>query len=84
MPLDLEAQAKNSRFYRQLDPSKGNSVARPDALPNTDLTNAFDLDRTIGLQGEAFSVGLPFLLAPVVGTLLLWLRPKRLRRRSNT
>jgi hypothetical protein len=41
LPPDLEEQARGSRFYRQYDPSRPRSVARPAELPATDLTNAF-------------------------------------------
>jgi hypothetical protein len=43
LPGDLRAdmQSLNSRFLFQYDPSKPNSVARPNELPNTDMTNAF-------------------------------------------
>lgn len=41
IPPDLKAEAKNSPFYKQYDPSQPNWVARPDQLPNTNLTFAF-------------------------------------------
>ena len=41
LPGDLAEQAKASRFFNQYDGSKPKALARPDALPGTDLTNAF-------------------------------------------
>jgi hypothetical protein len=41
LPPDLRADMQGSRFLFQYDPSRPNSVARPNELPNTDLTNAF-------------------------------------------
>ena len=45
LPPDLDAQARGSRFYRQYDRSKPAWVARPTALKDTDLTNAFEPGR---------------------------------------
>ncbi|HLZ10252.1 MAG TPA: hypothetical protein VKT80_16810, partial [Chloroflexota bacterium] len=42
IPADLDAAAQGSRFYRQYDTSKPYWEARPDALPKTDLTFAFE------------------------------------------
>jgi len=42
LPPDLEAEAQSSRFYRQYDPSQPGWVARPDQLPNTNLSFAFE------------------------------------------
>jgi hypothetical protein len=41
LPADLNQEAQGSKYYKQYDPSKPNSIARPAALPNSDLTNAF-------------------------------------------
>ena len=41
LPPDLEAQARNSKYYRQYAPGQPLSIARPAELPNSDLTNAF-------------------------------------------
>ncbi|MBV9595875.1 MAG: cellulase family glycosylhydrolase [Chloroflexi bacterium] len=41
LPLDLDVEARNSIYYKQYDPSKPLSIARPDQLTNSDLTNAF-------------------------------------------
>ena len=42
LPPDLNTEAQDSPFYKQYDPSKPHWVARPDQLPNTDLTFAFE------------------------------------------
>ena len=42
VPADLAAQARESRFFKQYDPAKPNSVARPTDLPHTDLSQAFN------------------------------------------
>jgi hypothetical protein len=44
LPGDLEAQAAGSRFYRQYDPAKSRSLARPAELEGTDLSRAFVQD----------------------------------------
>lgn len=41
LPSDVADAARNSRFFQQYDPSRPRSVARPDQLPDTDMTNAF-------------------------------------------
>ena len=48
IPTDLDDAAKGSRFYRQYDTSKPYWKARPDALPKTDLTFAFERQSTGG------------------------------------
>jgi hypothetical protein len=42
LPFDLEEQARGSHFYKQYNPSNPNWVDRPDQLPDTDLTSAFE------------------------------------------
>jgi hypothetical protein len=42
LPADLAAQVQNSRYYKQYAPGKANSIARPNDLPGSDLTNAFE------------------------------------------
>jgi polysaccharide biosynthesis protein PslG len=44
LPPDLEEQARTSRFYRQYDPIRPQGLARPAALPGTDLATAFTPD----------------------------------------
>ena len=44
LPADLDAQASGSQFYHQYNPFKPNWVDRPDQLPATDLTFAFQAD----------------------------------------
>jgi hypothetical protein len=41
LPRDLNQEAQTSQYYKQYDPSKPLSIARPNDLPNSDLTNAF-------------------------------------------
>jgi hypothetical protein len=41
LPLDLDAEARSSIYYKQYDPSKPLWIARPNELTNSDLTNAF-------------------------------------------
>ncbi|MGE5620356.1 MAG: hypothetical protein ACM3US_14010, partial [Sphingomonadaceae bacterium] len=42
LPSDLDAQARDSIFYRQYNSSKTNWVDRPDLLPATNLAYAFE------------------------------------------
>jgi polysaccharide biosynthesis protein PslG len=42
LPPDLESQVQSSKYYKQYAPGKPGSLARPNDLPNSDLTNAFD------------------------------------------
>ncbi len=42
LPADLDAQEQGSRLYRQYDKTRPGWIARPDQLPDTDLTNAFE------------------------------------------
>ena len=41
LPPDLDQQARGTKYYRQYDPTKPLSIARPNELPNSDLSNAF-------------------------------------------
>ncbi len=41
LPADLDAQAKDSAFYRQYDPTQPQWVRNPALLPNTNMINAF-------------------------------------------
>jgi polysaccharide biosynthesis protein PslG len=41
LPADLDAQAKTSRYYKQYVPGQPLSIARPNELAGSDLTNAF-------------------------------------------
>ena len=41
LPRDLDAQARTSRFYKQLDPAKPGHLARPADLVGTNLEDAF-------------------------------------------
>ncbi len=42
LPGDLDAQAAGSAFYKQYNPNKANWVDRPDQLPATNLSYAFE------------------------------------------
>jgi hypothetical protein len=42
VPADLRAQAKNSRFFAQYCPTAPKAVCRPNDLPASDLTYAFE------------------------------------------
>jgi hypothetical protein len=44
LPPDLEAQARTSKYYRQYAPGQPLSIARPNELIGSDLTNAFMLE----------------------------------------
>ena len=41
LPTDLSQEAQHSPLFKQYDPSKPNGVRDPNALPDTDLTDAF-------------------------------------------
>ena len=41
LPADVAAQAQGSPFLAQFDPSRPRALARPEALPDTDLADAF-------------------------------------------
>ncbi len=51
LPPDLDAQAQGSRFYRQYDSSKANSIARPSELSGSDLSNAFEPQQPVAGGG---------------------------------
>jgi len=42
LPTDLQAQVQSSRYYKQYSPSSPSFIARPNDLPASDLTSAFD------------------------------------------
>src|SRR5262249_195321 len=41
LPPDLEQQAQGTRYFKQYDPTRPLSIARPSELPGSDLTDAF-------------------------------------------
>ncbi len=41
LPADLAQEASGSKYFKQYAPGQPMSIARPAALPNSDLTNAF-------------------------------------------
>lgn len=42
LPADLDAQARGQPLYRQYDRAQPRAIARPAALPESDLTDAFE------------------------------------------
>ncbi|MBX6771613.1 MAG: N-acetylmuramoyl-L-alanine amidase, partial [Chloroflexi bacterium] len=50
LPPDLLAQARNSPYFAQYNPLKPGWVDRPDQLPNTDLTRAFEPEAMVVLD----------------------------------
>lgn len=50
LPADLAAEAKGSKLLNQLRPGAPQSLARPNDLPGTDLTNGFRRGPTITLD----------------------------------
>jgi hypothetical protein len=42
LPIDLEAAAAKSRFYRQYNYTAPNGLVRPNELPGTNMANAFE------------------------------------------
>jgi len=71
LPPDLNAEAQGSRYYRQYDPSQPHWVARPDQLPHTDLTFAFQRQAApVGAAPAAVSAQAPVAGSPtpVAGT----------------
>jgi hypothetical protein len=53
LPTDLAAQVQTSRFYKQYAPGKPGSLARPNDLPGSDLTSAFDQEQPSASAGGA-------------------------------
>ncbi|MDO8691469.1 MAG: cupredoxin domain-containing protein [Dehalococcoidia bacterium] len=45
LPSDLRGQVQLSRFFNEYCPNNANWVCRPDQLPDTDLTRAFEKQR---------------------------------------
>jgi hypothetical protein len=52
LPTDLQAQVQSSRYYKQYSPTSPNFIARPNDLPASDLTSAFDTSAS-GQAGTA-------------------------------
>jgi hypothetical protein len=42
LPPDLDSQARTSKYYKQYAPNQPLWIARPNELPNSDLTNAYE------------------------------------------
>src|SRR5205823_14364306 len=53
LPGDLAQQAQNSRFMSQYAPGRPGSLARPNDLAGSDLTNAFDQQQPVAGGGPA-------------------------------
>ncbi len=51
LPTDLAAQVQSSKYYQQYAPGKPGSIARPNQLPGSDLTNAFDQQQPVTAGG---------------------------------
>jgi len=58
LPSDLAAQVQTSRYYQQYAPGKPGSIARPNDLPGSDLTSAFDQQQP-GVSGGGPPVAPP-------------------------
>lgn len=70
LPPDLAAQAADSPFLRQYDSSRPLSIARPEQLPGSDLTGAFEKD-TAGVVSNVPTPqpgGTPVPSTPIAGT----------------
>src|SRR5581483_5082829 len=77
LPRDLESQAKGSRFLRQYAPGQPHSLARPQELPDTDLTDAFVPDAQLPTVADDIKPALLLIAAwdrPRGGKLLATLR----------
>jgi polysaccharide biosynthesis protein PslG len=51
LPPDLAAQVQSSKYYKQYAPGQQLSIARPNDLPSSDLTNAFVQQQPITAGG---------------------------------
>lgn len=71
LPADLASQAQFGAFYRQYDPAKPGYLARPELLPGSDLTGAFEKDV---VQEPPSALG---VLAFPLGLAALGLRSRR-------
>jgi hypothetical protein len=47
LPTDLAAQVQGSKYFQQYAPGKPGSLARPNDLPGSDLSNAFDQQQPV-------------------------------------
>jgi hypothetical protein len=47
LPSDLAAQVQSSRLFKQYAPGNPGSLARPNDLPGSDLTSAFDKEQPV-------------------------------------
>jgi len=82
LPADLEQDARTSRFYRQYDPNRPGSLARPLDMPGTDLTGAFEPDSQVVTQPVAVTAPAydPTRLAYGMGVHLWWQDQGRVTR----
>jgi polysaccharide biosynthesis protein PslG len=60
LPPDLNQEAQGSKYYKQYDPSKPLSIARPADLPGSDLTNAFVAQQPGGGGGVPTTATWPY------------------------
>jgi hypothetical protein len=61
LPPDLNQEAQSSRYYRQYAPGHPLWIARPNELPQSDLTNAFIPQQAVGVPAPvtaAFAYGM--------------------------
>jgi hypothetical protein len=61
LPADLNQEAQSSRYYRQYAPGHSLWIARPNDLPQSDLTNAFIPQQPVGVPAPvtaAFAYGM--------------------------
>ncbi|MBV9358909.1 MAG: cellulase family glycosylhydrolase [Chloroflexi bacterium] len=65
LPPDLDLEARNSPYYKQYDPSQPNWIARPNEIPQSNMTQAFvqqtpggggNLPPTVSNWGYGFNV----------------------------
>ena len=51
LPPDLAGEVQTSRYFKQYAPGRPGSLARPNDLPGSDLTNAFDQEQPVAGGG---------------------------------
>jgi hypothetical protein len=60
LPTDLAAQVQTSKYYKQYAVGQPGSLARPNELPGTDLTNAFDQQQPVAGGGTTPASGFAY------------------------
>ncbi len=87
LPGDLAAEAQNSPFFKQYNSAKPNWVNNPATLPNTNLTNAFEIEAPsvsvapastsgfrYGFQAQLYGVNQQQILNLVTGAGFGWVK----------